>query len=113
MRRLLTRAGVPVMVVACAAAWFAFGESAAAPPAAHTVIIDGVKFEPAALTVKRGDTVVWVNRDPFPHTATAAGSFDSRDIAAGASWKYVASRKGEFAYLCTLHPNMKGTLKVE
>jgi plastocyanin len=79
----------------------------------HTVIIEGVKYEPEALTVKRGDTVVWVNKDPFPHTVTAAGVFDSHSIAAGASWKYVVRKAGEYAYTCALHPNMKGTLKVE
>ena len=40
------------------------------------------------MTAKRGDTIVWVNKDPFPHTATAKGVFDSHEIAAGKSWKY-------------------------
>jgi plastocyanin len=79
----------------------------------HTVVIEGVKYEPESLTVKRGDTVVWVNKDPFPHTVTSKGAFDSHDIAAGKSWKYTASKAGEFAYVCTLHPNMKGTLSVK
>ena len=38
--------------------------------------MQAVQFAPATLKVKRGDTVVWTNRDPFPHTATAAGVFD-------------------------------------
>jgi plastocyanin len=85
----------------------------AAAPVTHTVVLDGVKFEPETLTVKRGETVIWVNKDPFPHTVTAKGAFDSHDIAAGKSWKYAARKAGEYAYVCTLHPNMKGTLKVE
>jgi plastocyanin len=84
-----------------------------ATPVTHTVVMEGVKFEPETLTVKRGETVVWVNKDPFPHTVTAKGTFDSHDIAAGKSWKYTARKAGEFVYICTLHPNMKGTLKVE
>lgn len=47
-----------------------------------------------------------------PHTVTAKGVFDSRSIAAGKSWKYVARTLGEYPYLCTFHPNMKGTLRV-
>jgi plastocyanin len=82
-------------------------------PKKHTVVIDGTRYEPAALTVKQGDSITWVNKDPFPHTATAAGAFDSRDIPANGKWTYRASKKGDFAYICTLHPNMKGTLKVE
>jgi plastocyanin len=79
----------------------------------HTVVMDGTRFHPETLTVKRGDRVVWVNKDPFPHTATAAGTFDSRSIAAGKSWTYVARKSGEFAYVCTFHPGMNGTLLVQ
>src|SRR5215468_233026 len=85
----------------------------AAKPATHTVVIEGVRFEPETITVARGDTVIWLNKDPFPHTVTAKGAFDSRDIAAGKSWRWKASKAGEYAYTCTLHPNMKGMLKVE
>lgn len=87
--------------------------SAAQKPATHTVVIDGVKYEPATLTVQQGDTVVWVNKDPFPHTVTVPGAFDSRSIAAGGSWRFMARKAGIYDYICTFHPNMKGTLKVE
>lgn len=95
---------------------FAAGTGTAAStgkPETHRVVIDGLKYEPETLTVKRGDTVIWTNKDPFPHTVTAAGKFDSHDIAAGASWKYVARVAGEYAYICTLHTTMKGVLRVE
>jgi plastocyanin len=75
--------------------------------------MDGVSYAPAALIVKRGDTVVWRNKDPFPHTVTAPGKFDSGSIAASRSWKLVARKPGVYPYLCTLHPNMQGTLTVE
>ena len=48
--------------------------------ATQTVTIEGMKFQPASVTVKRGDTVVWQNKDVVPHTATAAGKFDSKNI---------------------------------
>ena len=85
----------------------------AAQAATHTVVIDGLKYEPETVKVKRGDTVVWINKDPFPHTVTSKGAFDSHEIAAGKSWKYTPRKAGEYAYICTLHSNMKGTLKVE
>jgi plastocyanin len=86
---------------------------AADAPAKHTVLMDGTKYEPATLTVKRGATVTFVNKDPFPHTVTTPGKFDSKSIAAGKSWKYAAKKAGTYEYICTLHPNMKGTLIVE
>lgn len=85
----------------------------AVPAARNVVIMEGTQYAPATLTVKRGETVVWINKDPFPHTITAPGVFDSRSIAAGKSWKYKARRAGEFPYVCTLHPTMKGMLRVE
>jgi plastocyanin len=83
-------------------------------PATHTVTIESMKFSPDTLTVKEGDTVVWINKDLVPHTATSEkGGFDSKMIAAGDSWKLVASKAGEFPYSCTFHPTMKGTLIVK
>ena len=82
--------------------------------ATHTVTIDGTKFNPETITVKAGDTVVWVNKDPFPHTATSqAGGFDSKEIAAGKSWQFKTTKAGVFPYTCLFHPTMKATLKVE
>jgi plastocyanin len=80
----------------------------------HTVVIEAMRFDPQELTVKVGDMIEWENRDPFPHTATAVGKpFDSHEIAAGRSWKFTARKAGVFAYACSLHPTMLGTLRVE
>ena len=89
------------------------GAIAAGKGATHTIVIEGTNYAPATLTIKRGDTLVWINKDPFPHTVTAKGVFDSHNIGADRSWKYTARNAGEFAYICTLHPNMKAMLKVE
>jgi plastocyanin len=83
-------------------------------PKTHTVIIEGMRFQPESLTVARGDTIVWVNKDLFPHTATSeAGRFDSQIIQAEKSWTFTAGKKGEFAYTCTFHPTMKAVLYVK
>jgi plastocyanin len=79
----------------------------------HTVLMEGTSFQPPTLSIKRGDVVTWINKDPFPHTVTAPGVFDSKSIAPGKSWRYTARKSGEIAYTCTFHPIMKGTLKVE
>ena len=103
------------LALACAAVLLAPGQPvwAADKPTTHTVVMKAVSYEPAALTVKRGDTVMLVNKDPYPHPVTSAGHFDSKSIAPGASWKYKANKVGDFAYTCTFHPNMNGTLHVE
>jgi len=105
------------LAVALACTWGSLfpgaGAISADPAAGHTVVIEAVKFAPETLTVKRGATVTWINKDPFPHTVTAPGVFDSHDVPPKRSWRYTAHKVGEYAYTCTLHPNMKGTLKVE
>jgi plastocyanin len=86
----------------------------AAVATTYTVAIDGVTFAPATLTVKVGETVVWINKDPFPHTVKSqTGGFDSHDMAPGQSWSYRTTRTGVFPYFCTLHPTMHATLTVE
>ena len=86
----------------------------AAKPATHTVAIDGATFAPPKVTVAAGDTVVWVNKDPYPHTATSKeGGFDSKELGEGKSFKFVAKKKGDFPYVCTLHPTMTGTITVK
>ena len=109
LRRAARPEWVQVLVLASAVGM----ALAADRPVTHTVAMKATSYAPLALTVKLGDAVVWRNEDPFPHTATAAGVFDSKSIAAGASWRYKPDAAGEYAYICTFHPNMKGTLKVE
>ena len=80
----------------------------------HTITIEGMRFQPEVLTVAPGDTIVWVNKDIVPHTATSkTGGFDSKDIQVDKSWKYTIRKNGDFAYICTFHPTMKAMLRVE
>ena len=115
MSRLVT---VSCVLVAGAIALLAFESRRPAPAhtegETHTVAIEGMQFVPRALTVKSGDSVVWVNKDLFPHTATSeAGGFDSQQIAASESWRHTFGKTGEFSYVCTLHPTMKATIEVK
>jgi plastocyanin len=78
------------------------------------VTLENLQFSPRELTVHRGDRIVWVNKDLFPHTATADGhAFDSGSIPPNGSWTYVARKPGEYSYGCTFHPTMKATLTVQ
>lgn len=90
------------------------GRPAAMPEGAtHTVTIEGMRFNPEKLTIEAGETVVWVNKDLFPHTATSkGGGFDSQQIASSESWRHTFGKTGKFAYVCTLHPPMKATIQV-
>lgn len=80
----------------------------------HTVTIEGATFSPATLTIAAGDSVQWINKDPYPHTATStAKAFDSGTILTDKSWKTTFAKPGDFDYICTLHQTMKGLVRVE
>ena len=83
-------------------------------PQRHVVEIRGMAFHPEVLEIRRGDTVVWINRDIVPHTATAArkSGWDTGTLLQGKSGQYVASHRGEAPYFCKLHPVMLGKLIV-
>ena len=79
-----------------------------------SVSISDLTFTPALVTVNLGDTVKWTNNDPIAHTVTALdGSFSSGKIAPGESFSVTFSTAGTFAYKCSIHTTMAGSVKVK
>ena len=98
---------IGISLMACAASH---------PPAKrYEVEIRGLVFVPATLEVAEGDTVVWINHDLVPHTATSTAKpgWTTGTIAQGDSGIYVASLKGEAPYACEFHPTMVGKVIVK
>ena len=90
------------------------GSAGQTGPGSVVVTIENLRFEPQDLAVKSGDRITWVNKDLFPHTATAdAKAFDSHSIAPTGTWTWVAGKPGTYTYTCTFHPTMKGTIRVQ
>ncbi|MFF4550741.1 cupredoxin domain-containing protein [Streptomyces sp. NPDC001435] len=82
---------------------------------APRITMKNFAFNPATLTVKAGEKITVVNEDSTAHTVTASegGAFDTGSIAGGKSGTFTApSKAGSYAFTCTFHPNMKGTLTV-
>jgi plastocyanin len=85
---------------------------AAAPRAAKVEIVD-FTFSPATTTVQVGGKVNWANEDTAPHTATADdGSFDTGTIDPDKRGNATFKEAGTFSYICSIHPEMKGTVEV-
>lgn len=91
------------------------GMGSTRPPAGGAVTIRDYTYEPAAVTVPKGSTVTFTNRDSTPHTATSkeSGLFESGSLGTGKSSQVVLDESGTFAYYCLFHPFMKGTIVVE
>jgi plastocyanin len=79
------------------------------------VSISNFKFAPATLTVKRGGRVTVTNDDSTAHTATAddGRSFDTGTLQPGDAKAVAPSKPGRYAYHCSIHPFMHGTIVVE
>lgn len=76
-----------------------------------TVTISLMKFNPEILNVKKGDTVIWINKGLVDHTVKSYqdNKFYSDTLAPGNTWKWVVTDSA--AYYCTIHPAvMKGKL---
>jgi plastocyanin len=80
-----------------------------------TVRIEDYLYKPATVTVPKGATVSFTNRDSTPHTATSkeSGLFESGSIDTGKTGEVTLEKTGTFAYYCLFHPFMKGTIVVE
>jgi plastocyanin len=123
MRRLTTGLFIVVTVVAVAACSNS-GASAApttatsqAPAAsaagATAVAIKDFAFSPATATAAAGSKVTWTNSDTTAHTVTFDdGSADSGNLAPGSTFDHTFATAGTFAYHCTIHSQMKGTVTV-
>ncbi|MER8571984.1 cupredoxin family copper-binding protein [Mesorhizobium sp. M1338] len=75
------------------------------------VTIDKLVFSPAAVEAKVGDTIEWVNKDAFAHTATLKGGWEVM-IPPKKSASLTLKAAGSVDYFCRFHPNMKGRLVV-
>jgi plastocyanin len=112
-------------LAACAALFLGCGsdgggadQTSAAPSGAtgtQAVAIKDYIYKPASITVPRGATVTFSNRDSTAHTATSkeSGVFESGPIDPGKSAKITLDQSGTFTYYCLFHPFMKGTIVVE
>lgn len=85
---------------------------AAAAPRTHVVVIDKMKFGAVPAAVRPGDTILWVNKDMFRHTATARNGSFNVDLPPNSRGKTVIRAKGALPFYCKYHPAMTGTLKV-
>jgi plastocyanin len=79
--------------------------------AGSVVEITGFAFKPATLRVKAGTTVTWRNADAAPHTSTGS-KFSSPQLRKGGVYRYRFTKAGSYAYLCALHPGMRGKIVV-
>ena len=124
MKKYLGLAAIIALVSVLLSGCSGYGTPANPPPtttattspgqSTNAVTIFNYSFAPGTLTVKVGTTVTWTNKDGFAHTVTADdNSFNSGNVAANATYSHTFSKAGTFAYHCSIHTYMKGTVIVQ
>ena len=85
----------------------------ALPP--NTVGIDNFAFAPGTLTVRRGTTVTWLNRDDVPHLIISANGRFANSAVLDTDQRHSAAfdTPGAYPYFCSLHPKMVGRIVVK
>jgi plastocyanin len=108
----LAAARIALVLALAASASLAFATPGTAADETSVQIVYR-SYRPASVTVAAGTTVTWHNTALVPHTVTALdGAFGSGRIEGGASFSYTFATPGTFAYMCTIHPTMKGAVVV-
>lgn len=91
----------------------------------HVVEMQNLSFNPATITIKKGDTVRWVNKDQTAHNPTSddfdienpdqspPGAWSADPVNPGESFEHTFDSTGSVKYNCDIHQYMKGTVIVE
>jgi plastocyanin len=86
----------------------------------NVVKISGFAFVPQTITIKKGESVTWINEDSTPHdvasdphpTHTILPGLRSGTLQNGQSYSFTFEQTGSWGYHCHIHPSMTGTVVV-
>ena len=101
-----------IFAVLLAASLLLFGCASQPPPEENggntvTVTIKDFAFSPGTVTIHKGDTVKWVNKEAAVHTISALG-FSSPSLRQDATYEHTFNEAGSFNYVCGIPPFMAG-----
>jgi plastocyanin len=88
------------------------GISVSAHAATIQITMENLVISPAEATAKVGDTIEWINKDVFAHTATARNGDWDVTMPPKKTVTSVLRKAGTVEYYCRFHPNMKAILTV-
>lgn len=93
------------------------GSAASAAGDVVTVTVKDMSYQPAEVTIHPGDTVEWVFDDGgMPHDVSGEGDLEGllqSELLTEGTYSYTFDEAGTYAYSCTPHPMMVGTVIVE
>ena len=88
------------------------GMSVPAQAATIQITMEDLVFSPAEVSARVGDTIQWINKDVFAHTATARnGDFDV-NMPPKKTVTSVLKKAGTIEYYCRFHPQHEGRVRL-
>lgn len=81
----------------------------------NNIEISNFAFSPSTLTINKGDTVVWTNKDSATHTVTSdsGNELKSGNIETSNTYSHTFNDLGTFSYHCSIHTSMHGKIIVQ
>ena len=76
------------------------------------VQLSGACFLPSTLFAEPGETITFVNLDPFAHNVIGQGWGHHDDMEQGTRFTTSFADGGTYAYACIMHPGMTGSIVV-
>jgi plastocyanin len=110
-RLLLTVVTCSVVLLAACDTDDATGSEETSTAATEVDVIDN-GYDPGEVEVSAGDTVQWTNVGDLSHTVTFEDGPDSGSLSTDERFSHTFDQAGEYAYACTIHPAMTGTVTV-
>ena len=91
------------------------GLSTGALAANQVIHQQGRAFSTESITIKRGESLTFLNDDTVPHnimSASKGNEFNLGSQAPGSSTDVSFNEAGDVLVICAIHPRMKMTVKV-
>ncbi|HTE44983.1 MAG TPA: plastocyanin/azurin family copper-binding protein [Gemmatimonadaceae bacterium] len=84
------------------------------PTSTNAVAVADFAFTSSSIQVTPGTTVTWtLAANASQHNVTFSDGIASANLNAGAKFTRTFATAGTFAYHCTIHPQMTGTVTVK
>jgi plastocyanin len=91
------------------------GFSAGALAATAVIHQEGRAFSAESVTIKKGETLTFLNDDSVPHNIMSIGKGNEFNLGSqppGSSTEVTFKEAGDVQVICAIHPRMKLTVKV-
>jgi hypothetical protein len=95
---------LPILALAFVCITFGCNKSNPGRPGENEIFLEYKTYNPTQLSVKKGTTVTFINKDNANHTATSTTKvFDSGTLKSGDSYPHTFNDEGLFYFYCSYH----------